>query len=472
MKTPYDYLFREYDIRGRLGEAELNTQSVGQIARAYGEFCRRRHIEEVVLGFDNRQCSPGFAEIAIEGLKDMGLTVYNLGLTITPAVYFAQYFLQSPGAMMITASHNPDGWSGFKLADGYSSTLGPQEIEEIYTISKNLPHCSLIKGTVKQFDIRGPYLEKILQSVQIPAGHQLRVVVDAGNGGAGIYAWELFQALGCTTFALNCDPDDTYPHYFPNPSEINARRRLREMVTHPGIKADLGLGFDGDGDRLGVMDEMGQDIWSDLVLLLLSYKVLSTHPRAPIVFDVKCSRALIEGILAQDGRPIMWQTGHSHIKSKMRECNAPLAGERSGHIFIGGNLYYGYDDALMAGALLVEEIVKRNRKVSKICASLPQYITTPEIKAACPDAVKYEIVDDITRTLKARYGDKVNTINGARLELENGWGLVRASSNLPELVLVFEGKTKDDLLEIRALFREVLSSYEQIDSVWQNDRLV
>ena len=469
MKSPFNLLFREYDIRGKLSEEELNPANVEKIARAYGEFCCRRHIGEVVLGYDNRKCSLSFAEAAVKGLTDMGIGVYALGLTITPAVYFAQYFLQAPGAMMITASHNPDGWSGFKLADGYSSTLGPKEIAELYAITQSQTTSSAQKGWVKQVDIRAPYLEKIIQSVPMPAGHRLRAVVDAGNGAAGIYAWELFQELGCLTFCLNCDPDDSYPHYFPNPSELSARERMREMIVHPGVKADIGLSFDGDGDRLGVMDEKGENIWSDKVLLLLTHQVLQKHPHAPIVFDVKCSRALIEGILAHGGRPVMWKTGHSHIKSKMWELNAPLAGERSGHIFVAGDLYYGYDDALLAGSMLVAEVAKRNKPLSKICAAFPQYYTTPELKAACPDEEKYTIVAELVRRLQEKYGDQVVTINGARLELENGWGLVRASSNLPELVLVFEGKTQADALAIRSLFKALLVDFPQVSAAWQND---
>ena len=299
----------------------------------------------------------------------------------------------------------------------------------------------------------------------------IRLVIDAGNGGAGVFAYEIFQRLGCTTFQLNCDPDASYPHYFPNPSDLKARQRLREMVLHPYIKADIGISFDGDGDRIGVIDEKGENVWSDKILIILAKQLLEKKKDAKIVFDVKCTQALPEVIEENGGIPVMWKTGHSHIKAKMKDENADLAGERSGHLFIGGDDYYGFDDALFVAAKLVEYVSHTDRTLTEILKQLPQYITSPEIKAHCADDKKYGVVERLIDDFKKDYGDRVIDINGARVVFDDGWGLVRASSNLPELVIIFEAKTGKRLKEIRGIFREKISRYGEVSKEWENDIL-
>ena len=469
MTSHLRYMFREYDIRGRVGPGELDEVSMGLIAQAFALFLSRRGVKDVVVGYDNRQVSPVFAEKASKVLADSGCHVYNIGLCITPAAYFAQYKLNAQGMLMVTASHNPNGWCGCKLGYDYSTTMGPEDLEELYEILES--HAQVVggAGVIERHDIRDAYLNDIVSRVEMPQNHGLRVVVDAGNGAAGLFAWELFQKLGCLTFQLNCDPDDAYPHYFPNPSELEPRKRLAEMVTHPYIRGMVGFSFDGDGDRLGITDEKGANIWSDRILMILARQVLAHKPGAKIVYDVKCTQALEEDIKAHGGVPIMWRTGHSYIKRKMREEGASLAGERSGHIFVGEGAY-GYDDAMLAAALVCRSLAQAGKPLSELMKEYPCYITSPEIKAPCPDHVKYQVVKSITRQLVEEFGeDSVNTINGARVSFPDGWGLVRASSNLPELVLVFESTTEEGCRRIRDLFYKRLQAYPDVADVWQND---
>ncbi|MGI5824355.1 MAG: phosphomannomutase/phosphoglucomutase, partial [Bacillota bacterium] len=299
--------------------------------------------------------------------------------------------------------------------------------------------------------------------------NDLRIVVDAGNGAAGVYAWELFQKLGYLTFQLNCEPDDTYPHYFPNPSEKTAREALKRAVGTAGIDADIGLGFDGDGDRLGVVDGQGRDIWADRVLMILAEYYLRRHPGATVVFDVKCTKALIESVVRSGGRPLMWKTGHSYIKERMKTENAVLAGERSGHIFINDE-NRGYDDALYAAAVLLKIMAERKQKVEELLKHFPAYETSPEIHISCCDQEKYERVENLQRYFINAYGrENVCQINGARVEFPQfkGWALVRASSNLPELVMIAEADGRENLRRLEALLREELIK-NGIKEQWQN----
>jgi len=458
-------MFREYDLRGRVAEGELTDDSVRLIANAFGRLLLARGNDRVVVGYDNRPASPGFKDAAVSGLLAAGLEVVDIGLTISPALYFSQYHLESPAGVMITASHNPSDWCGMKLAHGYSRTLGPAEMRELYRLAA-AGESGGGNGRRRRADTRDAYLERVTAGTRLE--RPLRVAVDCGNGGAGVFAYEALQRLGCLTFQLYCDPDDSYPHYFPNPSDLKARRRLRQIVTHPYIRADVGLAFDGDGDRIGVMDERGEDVWSDRVLILLARQVLQRRAGAAVVYDVKCTRGLEEEITARGGRPVMWKTGHSHIKAKLHETGAALAGERSGHIFYREG-YYGFDDALFAGARLLEVLAASGETLSALVAGTPPYLTSPEIAAPCADDHKYRVVDALVADFKREFGARVNDINGARVDFGDGWGLVRASSNLPELVLIFEARTEARLREIRSLFRARLAACPEIDPAWRND---
>ena len=471
MNQNFKNMFREYDVRGRVNDEELNEDSVSLIIKAFGTWLKKfdQTHKTVIIGYDNRSYSPGFSEVAKEAMKQCGFRVIDVGLSLSPVVYFAQYFCESPAAIMITASHNPDGWCGFKLAQDYSKTLGPQEMKEFYSIVESNNFEEAPGGSIEQVNVRDAYIDNVVKRINMDKSCLPRVVIEAGNGGAGVFAWEVFHRLGCPTFQLYCDPDASYPHYFPNPSDLHARERLSEMVTHRYIHADVGIGFDGDGDRIGIIDEKGQNLWSDRLLMILAKQLLEKKPGAKIVFDVKCSQALEEVITENGGEPIMWKTGHSHIKAKLHETKADLAGERSGHIFVGGDEYYGFDDAIFTAAKLVEYLSHIKKPITEILDSFPHYVTSPEIKAHCPDQIKYDIVDQLVADFKKAYGTRVNDINGARVLFDNGWGLVRASSNLPELVLIFEGKTEEDMIHIRDIFKKKLDAYKDIDDHWEHD---
>ena len=463
-------MFREYDIRGRVSDKELCPENVYRIVKAYAKYLRRRNIGRAVVGYDNRECSPSFADAAIRALRELGIDVWFIGLTLSPVTYFAQYHLQCEGAVMVTASHNPSDWSGFKLANGYSKTLEPADIREVYDLvdSDDAPYAGIPEGNLTEVDVRDAYIESVVSRIHM-GPKKPRLVLDAGNGGAGLYIYEVFQRLGCMTFQLHCDPDITYPNYFPNPSDLKGRAKLREMVTHPYIHADLGLSFDGDGDRIGVIDNAGNNIWSDIILAYIAKNLLQKKPGITVVYDVKCSEALTQVVRDAGGNPVMWKTGHSYIKAKMHELNADIAGERSGHIFIGGDSYYGFDDAVFVAAKLVEALSWDADTISEAIAKFPQYVTSPEIKAHCADDKKYGVVDKLVESFKARYPGKVIDVNGARVQFPNGWGLVRASSNLPELVLIFEATSKEELLKIRKIFKDALSAYPEISEKWDND---
>ncbi len=458
-------MFREYDLRGRISEEELNAESVFLIAHAYGQFLFKRNLKDIVIGYDNRITSLDFKNAAAMGLLSSGCNVIDIGLTLSPVLYFAQHHYRVEAGLIITASHNPNDWSGVKLSSGLSQTLGTAEVKELYRLVCEGNRVNG-NGRYESRDVRSAYIERVSSGVKL--GRQLKVVVECGNGGAGLFAYEVLQRIGCMTFQLYCDPDTAYPNYFPNPSNLKARKRLKEMVTHPYIQADIGLGFDGDGDRLGVEDEAGNNVWSDKVLILLARDLLEKKPGSKIVFDVKCTQALIEEIEARGGQPVMWKTGHSHIKAKLHEIKAELGGERSGHIFYNEG-YYGFDDALYAAVKLLEYLSYQEKSLSELLKTIPQYITSPEIQAHCPDDVKYRVVEQLVKEFKQEYGDSVIDINGARVVFDDGWGLVRASSNLPELVIIFEAKTEERLLEIRDLFRKKILTHPEVEPEWGND---
>lgn len=461
-------MFREYDIRGLVNEKELNDENVYRIVKAYAIYLQKRNISKAVVGYDNRQCSPFFAEMAIKALRDCGIDVVYVGLSLTPVVYFAQYYYKCEGAVMITASHNPNGWSGFKLAKGYSKTLEPDDIIEVYNnVDKKAAKPKKI-GCLKIENIKDAYIENIVSKIKM-GKKKIKVVTESANGGAGLFINEILQKLGCITFQLNAEPDVDYPKYFPNPSNIESRETMIKMVKHPYIKADLGVFLDGDGDRIGIVDEKGQNIWSDILLAVLAKQLLQKKKGATVIYDVKCSKALDEVIKANGGKAVMCKTGHSYVKAKMHELGAALAGERSGHIFVGGDEYYGFDDASFVTAKLVEYLSNNSKSLTEIVAKFPKYVTSPEIHTHCADEVKYEVVSKIVEEFKKLYPGRVCDINGARVEFDEGWGLVRASSNLPSLVLIFEAKTTQNLKKIRKIFKDLLDKYPEIDKEWEND---
>jgi phosphomannomutase/phosphoglucomutase len=459
-------MFREYDIRGRVSDDELNEESVELIAKAYGTLMRRQHqTTSAVVGYDSRKCSPDFRDAVVKGLNSVGVSTVDIGMVTTPVFYFSQYLLGIPYGVIITGSHNPDGWSGFKMANGYSSTLLSDEIKAIYELVTGKDFDSG-RGQSFRFDnIKESYINALKWRVK--PNRRLRIVIDAGNGIAGVYAPALFRAAGFDVIEQFCELDPSFPHHFPNPSDLESLEMLRKKTL--GEKADLGMAIDGDGDRLGVIDEKGNVIPSDRLLMLLSRQILEKKPGSKIVFDVKCSQQLIEDIKEREGIPVMWKTGHSYIKHKIKEEKAAIGGEHSGHIFIVDN-FYAFDDALFSGLRLAEYLSYQPIPLSEIMKQGKHYYSSPNIQLFCPDEKKYDVVEGITRDFQQELGEEnVITINGARVNISNGWGLIRASSNVPALVVMLEAETKEEYLDIKKILKEKLEKYPEVGKEWEND---
>lgn len=456
-------MFREYDLRGRVNDEELNEKSMGLIGKGLGTFLIRKDIKDMVVGYDLRTYSEGLKNALIKGLRYTGCNIIDIGLCLTPTLYFAQYHFQVKGGAMVTASHNPNGWSGVKMADDYSKTL-IEELQEIYKLIVN-DDFEKGEGSYRKEDIKEVYINDMAKRIKL--AHPLKVVIECGNGGGGLFAPEALRRVGCEVTELYCEPDPTFPHHNPNPETKEAKEVLGKKVKEVG--ADIGIGVDGDGDRLGVVDEKGNNIWSDRLLILLARQALKKNPGGKIVFDVKCTQALIEDIKAHGGIPIMWKTGHSYIKRKTHEEGAILGGERSGHFFIKDN-YYGFDDAVFSALRVVEYLAAQPESLSKLIESTPSYVISPTIHVSCPDDKKYDVVNQLTEEFKKEYGEeKVIDINGARVMFDDGWGLVRPSSNIPVLVLVFEAKTEKRMNEIKELFSEKLNKFPEVDKKWENE---
>ncbi|MFC1936498.1 phosphomannomutase/phosphoglucomutase [Chloroflexota bacterium] len=460
-------MFREYDIRGLVSEEQINEFSVALISRAYGTMLVRRGIESTVVGYDLRTGSKELSEVAIEGLLATGVNVIAIGQVLTPIMYAAQYHFETKGGMMVTASHNPNGWLGFKLALGYSYTLGPDEIKELYdlTVSEEF---SVGEGARRDEDYIPIYAEDILGRIDIP--RSVKVVVNAGNGTAGPIVPDILRRAGCEVVEFLTEPDLEYSHYFPNPSKVEMMEDTGQQTVKN--QAEVGFAFDGDGDRLGVTDENGQAVWPDRFMAIIARQILEEYPGSPIIFDVKSSRALAEDIKAHGGEAVMWKTGHSYIKQKLHETKSPFAGEMSGHIFFGPPLYYGFDDAVFTALKMLEIIAKSEKTFSEMVAEVPTYISTPTLQVDCPDEKKYEIVAAIVQDFIDEDYDVVTFENnlklGGRLEFSNGWGLIRASSNLPVLVLRFEATSDAELEKIKALVKEKMDQYEEIGDKWES----
>lgn len=453
-------MFREYDLRGREADDELNDTSLYYIGRGFGTYLFRKGITEAVVGHDARGTSESFHANVIKGLIESGINIIDIGTVTTPMSYWAQYYLKVKGLVTVTASHNPAGWNGVKLGSDLSYTLLTDELQDVYNIIAKEDFTTGTTGTVKKEDIAEAYIKDLLSRATITK--KFKVLVNTGNGTAGLYMPKLLKDAGCEVVEHFTNVDPAYPNYTPNPDGT----AMMEDTGKQTVKnnCDFGFAFDGDGDRLGLVDEKGNTIWPDRYISLLSRLVLAKHPGAKIVFDVKVSEALPEDIAAHGGIPIMWKTGHSYIKAKLAEEKAAMAGEMSGHIFFVDD-FYGFDDAAFAALKLLEYLSSQDKPLSEIIATTPYYISTPTIQVQTTDEEKYTIVDELTKGFKAD-GYKVIDINGARVYVEDGWGLVRASSNTPTLVLRFEAKTKEGLEKIKTIFKDKLAKYDSVSKDW------
>ncbi|MFP4149913.1 MAG: phosphomannomutase/phosphoglucomutase [Nitriliruptoraceae bacterium] len=462
--------FRAYDVRGRTAgpfdhdPTLLTPFGANVLGRAFGTLLAERRITQVVVGHDSRAYAPVLAGGLVEGLLSTGREVVVLGLATTPMVYFAQHHLGVDAGVAVTASHNPNGWAGFKLSDAPSTSFGPAEIAELHERAQS-GRFMRGRGTYTEHSVTQAYVDRLAATT--PAERPLRIVIDGGNSIAGPVATAAFEAAGHQVLPCNLELDWSFPNHEPDPELLEARTQLAAAVRSHG--ADLGVALDGDGDRLGVTDEQGATVYADRLVALLARDVLTRHPGASIVYDVKCSRLVEDVVLAAGGVPVMGPTGHSHIKRRMRELGAPFAGERSGHLFDAAD-HLGFDDAVHAGLRTAHVLATAGTSMSDLVAGLPQYRSSPTMQAACPDEVKDRVVAELAEAILARTEPaRVVRVDGLRAEFDDGWLLVRASTNLPGLVLLCEGRDEPALERLYALLREVLDERDEVDRVWQND---
>jgi phosphomannomutase/phosphoglucomutase len=440
-------IFRAYDIRGIVAQY-LTADVVHSIGLAIGSEAQARDQKQLVIARDGRLSSPLLIAALRDGLLASGCDVIDIGMVPTPVLYFATHSLQTDSGVMLTGSHNPGDYNGLKIVLN-GSALVEKDIQALYQ-RVTLRDFVFGEGTLTQKDISAEYIARIAQDVKI--ARPLKIVIDAGSGVAGEIAPRLFRHLGCEVIELYCEVDGNFPHHHPDPSDTKNLYDLQQAVLKH--RADIGLAFDGDGDRLGVITHSGEIIWPDRQMMLFASDILTRQPGAEIIFDVKCTRDLAHIIQKAGGKPLMWKTGHSLIKSKMRETGAPLGGEMSGHIFFKER-WYGFDDGLYAGARLLEILSHDSRGSGEIFKSFPDSVNTPELKILLSDERKTAFMADFIRDVKFE-GASINTIDGLRADFEYGWGLVRLSNTTPCLVLRFEADNEKNLGKIQTLFRERL----------------
>ncbi|HAK60360.1 MAG TPA: phosphomannomutase [Nitrospiraceae bacterium] len=465
-------IFREYDIRG-VAERDLTSSSVEVLGRAFAEYLRTKDIKSATVGYDARLSSPRLRDSLCRGLTEAEITVTDIGLCPTPALYFS-LFQMNPGAgIMITGSHNPPEFNGFKLCVAKDTIYG-EEIQKIKKIAEEIAktaRSSWITGREAKDDelraasyehklTRHPILPDYISHLKHAFPHYrnvpLKVVIDGGNGTAGLAAPEIIRSMGCEVIELFSEPDGSFPNHHPDPT---IPENLEVLIKTVGRnKADFGIAFDGDADRIGVVDEEGSILWGDHLMVIFAREILKERPGATIVSEVKCSQVMYDDIRTHGGNAIMWKAGHSLIKAKMKETGAIFGGEMSGHLFFADR-YFGYDDAIYAACRLVEILKKlkshdTNTKLRSLLADLPKTFNTPEIRIDCPDNIKFAVVDRIKEVFMGRSDipiqpKEVITVDGIRAIFDNGWGLIRASNTQPVLVMRFEASDSSTLEAIK-----------------------
>src|SRR5437867_9482332 len=464
-------IFREYDIRGVVGR-DITPDVAEAIARAYATYLRRSSSPSpprggegagegvrlpVIVGRDNRESSPWIRDAIVRGLRASGCDVVDIGTVITPSFYFARVHYGIDGGVMITASPNPPEFNGFKRAHGFGTIYG----DEIQAVRRLADAGETISGNgrLEEREVVPAYRKMLQQKVTL-GPRRLRVVLDCGNGTASLIAPQVLEDFGVDLVRLYSDSDPRFPHHHPDPVQPENLRDL--IVTVRREHADVGIGLDGDGDRIGVVDDRGEIIWGDILMILFWREILPKHPGAVGIVEVKCSQALYEEIGRLGGRPMFYKTGHSLIKAKMKEVGAVFTGEMSGHMFFADE-YFGYDDAVYATARLLRVLSNTQDMLSKLLADVPRYHITPEVRVDCPDEVKFDIVRQVTEDFKRAH--EVVDVDGARVPFEDGWGLIRASNTQPALVLRAEAKTEQTLGGIKRALEAELGRFSKVGSI-------
>lgn len=415
---------------------------MGDIARAFAAMASRQNQKTILVGRDNRSSSPVMRDMVVEALLESGCSVVDLGVVVTPLFYYAARHLNIPAGIMITASHNPGEYNGCKMLLGDSTIYGEQ-IEEIYELVKRQDFIKDSGGVVFDYDISVEYVDmiksKITMGPNIP-----KIVLDCGNGTASLFAPEVFKSLGCEVFELYCDSDPTFPNHHPDP--VNPENMVDLIAEVKRTGSAIGIGIDGDGDRLGVVDAQGNLIWGDMLMILFWRDILTRHPGTQCIVEVKCSQSLIDEIKKLGGEPVIYKTGHSLIKAKMKEIGAVFTGEMSGHMFFADD-YYGFDDALYAGARLVSLLSMSEDSITQMLADINKYYSTPEIRLPSTDQEKFIAVDKVLQHFQKKY--QIIDVDGARILFPGGWALVRASNTGPQLIVRCEGNTPEALEKIK-----------------------
>lgn len=449
-------IFKKYDIRGRAGEVvtEAAAKAIGQ---AFGTYLQQQGVRAAIVGRDNRHSSPALAHAAIAGLTRAGCDVTDIGMVATPLVYWCAVEAGNIGGMMITGSHLKPDQNGFKLSIGKDNLYG----EQIQALRQMIERGELAEGhgQVQTDDsVRERYLA--MATEKLGRERSLKIVVDAGNGMGGVFGVPLLEALGHQVTCLYCEPDGSYPNHQPDPQVPANLRDLCERVKQEG--ADLGLAFDGDADRVGVVDDQGNAIPADRVLILLARDTLARHPGATVVADVLTTQVLFDEVERAGGKPLIWISGHSLIKAKMAEEGALLGGEMSGHIFIADG-YYGFDDGPFVAGRVAQIVARQDRPLSELMRTIPTLYATPEYRPHCPDDRKAPVIEAVRQQLAGDY--PINTVDGLRITFERGWGLLRASNTEPVLSLRFEGETEADALRYKQIVQDALvAAYPEVES--------
>lgn len=440
-------IFREYDIRGIAGK-EMTEDDVTLIGKGIGTFLKAHGCTKLNVGRDCRETSDSYNERIIEGLLSTGCDVTDIGVCPTPVFYYSIKYFEREGGVMVTASHNPKEYNGFKICKNLDSVHG-KDIQKILGII-NEGNFAQGKGSRSADEIIPAYKTYVTENIRLPK--PLKVGIDAGNGTAGVVAVPVIKGIGCEVHDIFCDMDGTFPNHEADPTVAKNMQDLISMVKDKGL--DIGIGYDGDGDRVGVVDEKGNIIFGDKLMIIFAREILSRKPGATFVSEVKCSKVMYDDIEKKGGKAIMWRTGHSLIKQKMKEVNAELAGEMSGHIFFKDR-YFGYDDAIYASCRLLEILSETGKTISDLLSDVPKTYSTPEIRVECPDDIKFQVVEKVTEHFRKR--ENVIDIDGVRVLFDDGWGLVRSSNTQPVLVLRFEAMTEERLSEIQNLVESVVA---------------
>lgn len=455
-----DHIFRGYDLRGLVGK-ELNDEAVTLLGKGYATWLLQRRIYDCVLGFDCRDSSPLFRDILVKELTDSGITVYDIGMTLTQITYAANYYFRTRGLVMITASHNPKEYNGFKFGTGYSETMLTEDVIEFRELVKSGKFRSRSpRGQHIQKDVKQEYVDDLFRRVDTI--RKFKVVVDACAGTAGVFLPDILRRAGCDVIEQNTTPDGSFPVGTPDPTEREVQERLGERVRKEG--AEIGFSYDADGDRIGVVDEDGNLIWNDTLLALYSKDILDFLPGSKIIYNTLCSKQVNDVIRASGGIPVMWITGHSFIKAKVKEERAPFGGELSGHIYFVDN-FYGHDDGAIATLRLLAYLTRVKKSLKQAVSELPHYVSSPEIKVGCPDAIKFQIVNEkIGGEMKKLYpnGQYVE-IDGVRMDTKDDMLIVRASQNGPYLTVKFEGKTQASYDVLKHQVSELLHKIPEVD---------